>query len=322
MEEEKKNLLQGLLDFYNESVAEYDKLNLAELFKDATDKLLKHIAEYFAADGISFTPYDIEFSDGYFIFGHGTNSVVRFRIKEAEGWLAGIWWSAPSKEQTKTYQGPVINCELFCQFEETIDKFKPSYSIFEKEFVWQLKEDNKNLDADFAADKVFRLMLTYPYLAWFRDVHHTNFNIEYISNEEAIAAYNVYRMEEKEKAEITEINDREIYDCVKYIFQKLIDDGDAFIDDSGANISPRYKVVIRNLILDDGKPLVNESGYYNMFDWCSYRDAESDKKLLEDTIAKCKERAGKYYWFNPMSHCVYIADDEKYYKWKEKHLNE
>lgn len=322
MKEEKKNPLQGLLDFYRESVAERDKAGLAEVFKDATDKLLKRIAENFAADGIGFTPYDIEFDDGYFIFGHGTNSVVRFKIKEAGGWLAGIWWRAPDEKQIETYKEPIINCELFCQFEETINKFKPSDSMFEKEFVWQLREDSKNWDAAIAADKVFRLILTYPYLAWFREIHYTDFNVEYVSNEAAIAAYTVYRTEEEEKRRITEINNKEVYDCVKYIFQEFIDDGDAFIDDRGENVSPRYEVVIRNLMLDDGEPLVKESGCYGMFDWCSYDDEEADKKLLEDTIAQCKERAGKYYWFNPMSNCVCIVDDEKYYEWKEKYLND
>lgn len=66
-------------------------------------------------------PTDISFGNGYFIFDTGEDSVVHFHIKGAKGWLFGIWIDTSSESDA---------IQFFAQYEETIDKFKPSRSTF------------------------------------------------------------------------------------------------------------------------------------------------------------------------------------------------
>lgn len=68
-----------------------------------------------------FIPVDIAYHNGYFIFDMGEDSVVHFHIKGIRGWKFGLWIDAESDKDT---------AQLFAQYEELIDKFKPSRSFF------------------------------------------------------------------------------------------------------------------------------------------------------------------------------------------------
>lgn len=68
-----------------------------------------------------FTPIDIEYRSGYFIFETGDDSVVHFHIKQIKGWRFAMWIDTESEAET---------VQFFAQFEELIDKFKPSRSFF------------------------------------------------------------------------------------------------------------------------------------------------------------------------------------------------
>lgn len=69
-----------------------------------------------------FTPYDIEYLDGYFIFNMGENSVVHFKIKGLYGWKFGIWLNDE-------------DLQFFAQHKDNIDKFKPLRSYFCEEYL-------------------------------------------------------------------------------------------------------------------------------------------------------------------------------------------
>lgn len=88
-----------------------------------------------------YTPYDINFLDGYFIFDLGKDSVVHFRVKEVwSGFKFGMWIHSEyaTREGRKKAQDEYPESykheddfhvvELFCQHEDWLDKFKPSRS--------------------------------------------------------------------------------------------------------------------------------------------------------------------------------------------------
>lgn len=66
-------------------------------------------------------PYNISFGNGYFIFDMGEDAVVWFNIKGVKGWRFAMWIDTTSDEEA---------IQFFTQYEEFIDKFKPSRSTF------------------------------------------------------------------------------------------------------------------------------------------------------------------------------------------------
>ena len=66
-------------------------------------------------------PTDIEFGNGYFIFEMGDDSVVHFHVKGCKGWKFGMWINTGNEDNIIQY---------FAQYEDNIDKFKPSRSSF------------------------------------------------------------------------------------------------------------------------------------------------------------------------------------------------
>lgn len=87
---------------------------------------------------MGFTPYDIEYGNGYFLFEMGENSVVHFKIKEVwKNWKFGMWIDSKEAEYYKnedeagkycSYEDEPNVIQIFCQHEHLLDKFKPSRS--------------------------------------------------------------------------------------------------------------------------------------------------------------------------------------------------
>lgn len=87
---------------------------------------------------VGFTPYDIEYGNGYFLFEMGENSVVHFKIKEVwKNWKFGMWIDSKEVEYYKnedeagkycSYEDEPNVVQIFCQHEHLLDKFKPSRS--------------------------------------------------------------------------------------------------------------------------------------------------------------------------------------------------
>lgn len=71
-----------------------------------------------------FTPININYGNGYFIFDMGEDSVVHFEIKGLHGWKFAIWIDRKDGE----LKYPSV--QFFCQHTLNIDKFKPSRSFF------------------------------------------------------------------------------------------------------------------------------------------------------------------------------------------------
>ena len=87
----------NMKDLYDKEIKRKDKLGYAETFKQCTETLFEEIRNYFDVDSIDIHIEDVEYLDGYFIFGSGTNSVIHFHVKECPGWKFGIWWNLPEK---------------------------------------------------------------------------------------------------------------------------------------------------------------------------------------------------------------------------------
>lgn len=66
-------------------------------------------------------PTDIQFGNSYFLWSMEDDGVVHFHIKGIRGWKFAMWIDDKSKENV---------IEFFTQYEDDIDKFKPSRSLF------------------------------------------------------------------------------------------------------------------------------------------------------------------------------------------------
>ena len=272
-----KGPLDGLLKVYNKCVKEADKKGFADIYKKATDVLFERIKKETELD-LHFE--DVAFGDGYFIFGYGTNSVVHFHIKEAPGWLFGIWWSPVETEETKNkkrkeYITDQVYCELFAQYEEEIDKFKPTASTFCSSFRLHFDENYYDGFINGCAD--IRFIVKEPYLAFYREMHCVDFNHEYVSRETAKRYWNRHWKEKAKDKANDKLNAQTMFNTVKHIIDPIVKGGDAFILDEGSNVNPRYQIFIRNVNLSDGKPLVEEEGFYGLFDF-DYPDRKANRK--------------------------------------------
>ena len=316
-----KNPLAGIAKFYEDSVKKADKAGFTETFKQATDLLFERIKKELDMD-LHFE--DVNFGDGYFIFGYGTNSVVSFHIKEAPGWLGGIWWNTIATEETKdkknpTYETDKLHCELFFQYEEEIDKFKPSASMFGSSFEFHF--ENGYLDSGFIdAYEDLQFIIKEPYLAFYKEMHYTNFNHEYISRESAKRYWNRHWKEKAKKKEIDKLNANEFMNMVKTIIKPAVEDGDAFIVDRGDCISPRYEIIMKNINLDDGKPWVKKDGCYGIFGF-NYEDVKEDKKLWKKVEKECAKREKcRYYFHQPCHDSIIILSSNKFKKCLEESI--
>ena len=122
------NPFKELVDIYNASVEKADSAGFATVYKQATDIVFNNLKEELTQlYKLNITITDVEYFDGYYLFGMGTNSVVHFHIKETPGWKYGIWWSPVARqdftEENPTYENDRLRCNLFTQYEEEIDKF-------------------------------------------------------------------------------------------------------------------------------------------------------------------------------------------------------
>lgn len=327
-EKEEKNVLQPLVDAYNEMVKEHDKQGFADIFKNSTENLLASLTIFFKRDDIDFTPVDVEYGDGYFIFGRGSNSTITFHVKEAPGWLFGLWWRPQkihdSTDENPVYESSYIKGEMFAQYEDEIDKFKPSASTFETEFSFDIdlpvysEEEQNNWSALYNCREAFRLILTEPDLALYREIEGIDFNSQYISREEAIKFRREFLALREEQAIQRKANDVMMLQMVKYIIQPLLDEDYAFIYDEGENSSPRYEIVIKNI--DDNK---EQNGYYFLFDE-NNEDREVDEKLWDQTVESCTkamEDLGSY-WFSSVDKFYLFLDTKKYEEVKQRCYNE
>lgn len=285
------NPIKGIVDIYEESVKESDEAGLAEVYKQATERVFNNIKEE-----LEYTIEDVEYLDGYFIFGMGTNSVVHFHIKETPGWKYGIWWSPVSKQDSEdpehpsSYETNKLYCSIFTQYEEEIDKFKPSASTFVKEFTFYL--DNTSGYGMWEFVKTIKFIHEEPYLAFYREMTYTDFNHEHVTRTKAKSYFERHFKQKRLAKETTTFNDKELLKTIYTILKEEIDEGTCFINDRGGNWSPRYAIVMKNTF-------DIEDGCYGLFDIMEEAYATEAQKLWDDTIKDCEKRADKAdsYWY-------------------------
>lgn len=218
----------------------------------------------------SFTPIDIEYLDGYFIFDMGSSSVVHFKIKECPGWKFAIWWGDAEIKPFKDAKFREIKGTFFAQYEMDIDKFKPSYSTIKCTFSL-IKTAGGEFRID---DREFKLFINFiatePELAWYRDHYYEDYNCKYVSR--TIARNKMKKHLEKERRreqankEIIEKSLNFIIDNVAPLFEDLL------VIDRGSHVSPRYDMrTSTNNIEWDGET-------YFLKDFDAYKD---DPEVVE-----------------------------------------
>lgn len=304
------NPFNSIIELYTESVKKADAVGLAEVYKQATAMVFDALR---AECGFDITITDVEYLDGYFIFGRGTNSVVHFHIKETPGWKYGIWWEPVSKsedvsdEAHEEYHTDRLHCDIFAQYEEEIDKFKPSASMVCEEFGLYFASPTANRLWAFASD--IKFIHDEPYLAFYREMHYTDFNREYVSRAKAKAYFEKHFKQKRLEEETKALNDKEMLKTVYEMLNEDIDEGTCFVQDRGDRCSPRYEIIVKNTF-------GIEDGCYRLFDFYEEADVTEMKQLWDTTIDNCKKRAKKakcyWYWHSCCSDCIALISADAY----------
>ena len=340
--EERENPFNGLIKIYEEGVARGDKRGFAEIYKTATEQFIRnvnlrlyeiehgfqHDKTLIPEDPGLFHVKDLEYADGYFIFGFGTNSCISFHCEEAPGWLFGIWWS-PLKandwtEENESYRKDAIRCEFFVQYEKEIDKFKPTASTYVYDFEYQLGDFAANWWSFVKVTEIIKWLIKEPMLAWYREIHYTDYNVEHVTREEAAEAFRKNQEWHETKERLTKENNQKMIDTVKYIFKPFFDEGKAFIQDMGENCSPRYELIVHNYWKDEKGDESSEDGCFGMFNFGEWPDAEEDEKLYDKAEEECRQIAkdNNFYWFRAFNKVIVILSEPKFSKLKSEVSNQ
>lgn len=247
-----REIFKDVHDMIQKQVDENDKKGFADLYKAAAEQFFDQ------HEKAGFHPANIEYRSGYYIFGFGTNSVVHYTLKECPGWLFGVWFSEPDKDHNW------VSAEWFAQFEEIIDKFKPSASIIVKTIHFNGDRDG-DADLDWYVKAQLDFIHNEPDLAFCRDYCSWDYNTKYHTREEAHDEFLKWRnsvaMEEIGKKEYLR---KTVEVLVKHIPEKFADA--CAVMDRGECISPRYEFgfYTPNFDFEDEESPDRDSGIY---DW-------------------------------------------------------
>lgn len=193
--------------------------------------IMRRIQKVLAANGLQVDFYDLEFFDGYFIFYRGSSKVAQFKIKQAPGWLFGIWWDDNISEDYN-------NGELFAQYEENIDKFKPSRSAFCVSCIGPTKQIPNAEETDYT--DMVKFIIKEPYLAFYRDYNGVDYNRKYITRKEAKKVYIKWRNEAAQEKKNKDKLNHKVYSLLRRHIK------DFKLQDNGEYCYPRYTVYIPN----------------------------------------------------------------------------
>lgn len=218
----------------------HTSIDSASIYKQCTESFIKQLEECRCAP---FHVEDLRYESEYYISDLGTNSIVKFHIKECSGWLFGIWWSISESETH-------VQISFFAQFEATIDKFKPSASMFVETCTYASLESGAVIECyDFYR---FSRMVNYihevPALAFCRDYFYYDYNKEYLSLEAAEAKFKetIEKLHKEESvsasldAELVDFYNRKILPAIP----------GSYLRDDGKNAYPRYTLCVLNSCLE------------------------------------------------------------------------
>jgi len=300
-------VFEGISKIMEEQKEEQDKKGYSEIYKKGTEILFKEIQNNLIEYQSSFKSYglekityeDVSYGDGYFIFSFGTNSVVTFKIKECPGWLFGLWWSEDEsvKDEKKRISG-----EFFTQYEEEIDKFKPSASSY-CENVFYVEGENKISTWSYHITQMIAYIHKYPELAFYREQHYLNYNYEYVDLRKAKRYFENYK---KTKEETESKRQLFVEEILNYWKEKLSTKGIKGYEviDRGSSWSPRYKIIAP---LKENLDLFEESGSYNI---C---ETEKEYKSAVKDIRRIENKYKKYYFYatSVVHEDIYVCDEKE-----------
>jgi len=306
-----QGLFDPILELYKDSVAEQDEKGYAETYKACAERFFRVVASMYAElhnKEIHFS--DIEYLDGYYIFGHGTNTIVHFHVDEIPGWLFAIWWGEPKKGDSIYDQRKFVKGTFFTQYEATLNKFKPSRSAIKVEIEQVIEGDQEELDDWFGGTccglcDTIKFMIDEPYLAFCRDYYCYDYNIKAVSRREAKKMFNKWK-----KHQALEDRWQEKYDaaCVKFIKENVLPlfNGGVIVDHEDV-IEPRYDVRIP---ISQNEDLFQEIGFYE-FDDLDMEDVTRQFNKMDSKFQKKAEKAGCYLSWSFRPELMVFDDDCK-----------
>ena len=224
-------ILQDMRQMVVDEINDHDWAGSAELYAKLSSNLLDSLRQH------GYTMKTFEPGDGYFIFGFGTNTTLSYRLNECPGWLFGVWWDTVEGddiEKLKNGNLAILHGTWFAQYEKTIDKFKPTASVFTGD-ITVYNDGNLGLwDVMHRTDFIRKQ----PSLAFCRDYFMWDLNEEYHSSLEAW--FRVQKV--KYDLKMHEIHKAQLWKKWFRLCKKVIGkDGDnVYIHDRGPNWSPRY----------------------------------------------------------------------------------
>ena len=300
-------------NYWDKEIKKIDKKGYAPIYKEMTKQFFTKLkATIFELNVDRIKGVDdlnienVEYLDGYFLFAMGTNSVVHFKIKECPGWLFGIWWREPTLvgKRPKTYE---MKGQFFAQYEEIIDKFKPSASqILSELCAYKTKRSEScdwQLDYIEEVSDIIRFIIKEPALAFCRDYCGWNYNTSFHDRRSAKKKFEDWKQWNTTRKTYTKICDDKVLAFIKERVLPLYGET-AQIVDRGENWCPRYQIISK---LTEGD-CMRRPGYYDS-------DAEEFPAAVEEFEAlelECKELSNQYefYWHCPVNlDCLFLKED-------------
>lgn len=118
---------------------------------------------------IGFKPYNIQYSNGYFIFDKGEDGVIHFSIRGLFGWKFAMWINT-NKDELVSEDGkteyPAL--QFFAQHKDNIDKFKPSRSCFLEEYNLRAV-DNPAPYQWYQIKNIVKMIKRHPFISYYYD---------------------------------------------------------------------------------------------------------------------------------------------------------
>ena len=211
----------------NAEVTIYDTDDIvSEKLLELTRQLFEHLKSQ------NYTIATEDYGDGYFIFDYGPNTVIHFRLKETPGWLYGVWWSFKvNKEGIVSIVG-----EFFAQYEEEIDKFKPSASYYAYDMEVLMAADGSVCLEEGEVVSIIDFIRNHPYRAW-------NGHISFNDKVSGIRAWLNYQKRQRHLRKGKRLEKNLYKDLCKFakIASKLLKyTNNITVEDYGEGIYPRY----------------------------------------------------------------------------------
>lgn len=262
-------------------------------YRELTEKFFNSIKSQENFENIEFT--DVTYLEGYYIFEFGDDAVVHFHINKCPGWKFGIWWNE-IKEGDKYYTG-----EFFAQYEDTIDKFKPSVSSIHHD----ISIYPEGVDSLWRVSWAIKFIEKEPYLAFCRDYCYMDYNFEHLSRREAKKIFWKYKRQKAAEDKYTKKFDAIVLNWVRKHILHLFTDAE--IIDMGENWSPRYDVFAP---FEKNKDIVDKSGCYSWFG--DDNESQRLKKKFDRLIKRLKKRADRHkvWWDNTLYDSITFTSDE------------